>query len=206
MLAGVAPITRTVSPSIRISDVSGCARPVQCTVAASVSRSAGDQMEKYGSEATRGTAGGRSTEAPAAADTGRSGTSRCGVAPARAIDTKNAAAAATHRIAYRGVIVDNPRASLRSVLGESGKLRDANVGAAVRQERDGLLRLVRDAPARVRRGAVWRRDLRRPARIDLPRRDHSGPRPRRHAGAVRREWPRADGAFFECQARHAVAV
>jgi hypothetical protein len=47
--AGVGPISRNASPSTRMNDVIGCALPVQWTVAASVSLSAGDQIEKYGS-------------------------------------------------------------------------------------------------------------------------------------------------------------
>ena len=58
-LAGSLPISRKTFPSIRTRLVSRCALPVQCIVSASASLSAGDQMLKYGSHATSGTAGGR---------------------------------------------------------------------------------------------------------------------------------------------------
>src|SRR2546425_3102632 len=50
---------RNPFPSIRTKLVSRCGLPVQWTVSASVSLSAGDQMLKYGSHVTSGTAGGR---------------------------------------------------------------------------------------------------------------------------------------------------
>src|SRR5438552_18721298 len=59
IFAGSLPITRNPLPSIRTKLVSRCGLPVQWTVSASVSLSAGDQMLKYGSHATSGTAGGR---------------------------------------------------------------------------------------------------------------------------------------------------
>ena len=58
--AGSLPITRNALPSIRTRLVRRCGLPVQCVVSASVSLSPGDQMLKYGSCATSGTAGGRS--------------------------------------------------------------------------------------------------------------------------------------------------
>src|SRR5438128_7600019 len=103
MLAGVAPINRAVSPSMRISDVSGWARPVQGTVATSVSRSAGDQIEKYGSCATSGTAGGRKTGGRAGA--GREITLHCGAWPASVSVAKPPAMAATQYNTCLRVIV-----------------------------------------------------------------------------------------------------
>ena len=59
--AGLGPLPkkRYVLPSMLAVPVRAFRPPVQCTVSASVSRSAGDQMLKYGSCATRGTEGGR---------------------------------------------------------------------------------------------------------------------------------------------------
>jgi hypothetical protein len=58
--AGLAfPRYRYVFPSTRRSPFNGWIAPVQCLVGPSVSRSALDQMLKYGSCTTRGVAGGR---------------------------------------------------------------------------------------------------------------------------------------------------
>ena len=51
-------MSRKVFPSMRTRLVSRCGLPVQCVVSRSVNLSACDQMLKYGSTATRGTAGG----------------------------------------------------------------------------------------------------------------------------------------------------
>src|SRR5712691_10468427 len=84
----------------------GCARPVQCTVAASVSLSAGDQMEKYGSCATSGTAGGRNTDGVACAGAGREIAALRGVAcPASVTVAKPPAIAATQQSTCLCVIV-----------------------------------------------------------------------------------------------------
>src|SRR5438477_7580540 len=56
---GKAPIQRNICPSILASPISGCAVPVQWRVGASVKESFIDQMLKYGSCVTSGTAGGR---------------------------------------------------------------------------------------------------------------------------------------------------
>ena len=57
--AGCRPTTRSDWPSMRRVPCKGWGRPVQWVVSQSVSRSAGDQMLKYGSCATSGTAGAR---------------------------------------------------------------------------------------------------------------------------------------------------
>src|SRR6266536_3439608 len=59
------PIKRKGLPSIRTMLVRRCARPVQWVVFTSVNLSACDQMLKYGSQATSGTAGGRNGAAMA---------------------------------------------------------------------------------------------------------------------------------------------
>jgi len=61
MLAGVAPINLAASPSMRISEVIGCARPVQLTSRRRLVDRRAIKMEKCGSCATSGTAGGLNT-------------------------------------------------------------------------------------------------------------------------------------------------
>jgi hypothetical protein len=56
-------MSRKALPSIRTKLVKRCCLPVQWVVSTSVSLSPGDQMLKYGSQATNGTDGGRNVSA-----------------------------------------------------------------------------------------------------------------------------------------------
>ena len=56
---GASPMMRNAWPSMRTREVSGCGFPVQCRVGPPVNSSFADQMLKYGSHVTSGTAGGR---------------------------------------------------------------------------------------------------------------------------------------------------
>jgi hypothetical protein len=100
-------MSRYALPSIRTKLTNGCARRVQWRVTSSVSRSDMDQMLKYGSLVTKGTAGGRNAKFPPGGSAGSA-------PPPDHTGTTNPTHIATTSSSFPGRFIGASRSSLES--------------------------------------------------------------------------------------------